>query len=358
MKLFAEIAKTEDQDDGTIKVWGWASTGAVDSDGEVVTPEAMKAALPDYMKFGAVREMHQPKAAGTAIEASVDDEGKTWFGAHVVDSEAVKKVKANVYKGFSIGGKVTDRDQMNKSIIKGIKLVEVSLVDRPANPEAVITVMKAERTPEDAVAELAEMLNSGKVSPERLIELAKADTVAPASASPEVASVPEQEPAPEAVEKSMWTAKSLLDALMVMRDACSSVKYEVKAGEHSDALATEMRATLKALGEVAQKYLGEEMAMMIGEKEAAASSDDLAKLSDATERIAKLESDLDAAKAEVERLKNLPAPGKALLKAIAVAKSEDSNITETAIENDPALTLKGEALALHQLKSMYRAVAR
>ena len=68
MKLYADIAKTEEQDDGTIKVWGWASTGAVDSDGEIITPDAMKAALPDYMKFGAVREMHQSKAAGTAIE--------------------------------------------------------------------------------------------------------------------------------------------------------------------------------------------------------------------------------------------------------------------------------------------------
>lgn len=365
MKLFAEIAKTEEQDDGTIKVWGWASTGAVDSDGEVVTPEAMKAALPDYMKFGAVREMHQPKAAGTAIEASVDDEGKTWFGAHVVDSEAVKKVKANVYKGFSIGGKVTDRDQMNKSIIKGIKLVEVSLVDRPANPEAVITVMKAERTPEDAVTELAEMLNAGKVSPERLIELAKADIVAPATATSEIASAPAQEQGqaperaqPDTVEKSMWTAKSLLDALMCLRECCASADYEASAGEHTEALATEMRATLKALAEVCQKYLNEEMAMLMGDKQAAASSDDLAKLADATEQIAKLEGELGAAKAEVERLQNLPAPGKALLKAIAVGKSEDSNITETATKEDPALTLKGEALALHQLKSMYRAVAR
>jgi len=184
MKLYADIAKTEEQDDGTIKVWGWASTGAVDSDGEIITPEAMKAALPDYMKFGAVREMHQAKAAGTAIEADVKEDGKTWFGAHVVDSEAVKKVKANVYKGFSIGGKVTDRDQMNKSIIKGIKLVEVSLVDRPANPEAVITIMKAERSAEDDVAELAAMLDAGTVTPARLIELAKADFSVAQTATP------------------------------------------------------------------------------------------------------------------------------------------------------------------------------
>ena len=144
MKLYAEISKVEDQDDGTIKVWGWASSESVDSDGETITADAMKAALPDYMKFGAVREMHQAKAAGTAIEAEVNEEGMTWFGAHVVDSEAVKKVKASVYKGFSIGGRVTERDNMNKSIIKGINLVEISLVDRPANPDAVFTIFKAD----------------------------------------------------------------------------------------------------------------------------------------------------------------------------------------------------------------------
>jgi hypothetical protein len=43
----------------------------MDSDGEIITPEAMKAALPEYLKFGAVREMHGANAAGTAIEAEV-----------------------------------------------------------------------------------------------------------------------------------------------------------------------------------------------------------------------------------------------------------------------------------------------
>ena len=143
-KLYAEISKTEKQDDGTIKVWGYASTEAVDSDGETITADAMKAALPDYMKFGAVREMHQNIAAGTAISAEVDDTGKTNFGAHIVDPLAVEKVQTGVYKGFSIGGKVLGRDDLDKSIIKSIKLVEVSLVDRPANPEAVFTCYKAE----------------------------------------------------------------------------------------------------------------------------------------------------------------------------------------------------------------------
>ncbi len=147
-KLYGEISKTQELEDGTLMVEGIASTDGVDSDGEIITSTAMKAAIPDYMKFGAVREMHQPLAAGTAVNMETGDDGVTTIKAHIVDSEAVKKVKAGVYKGFSVGGKVTSRDELQKTTITGIKLVEVSLVDRPANPEAVITCYKAETVEE------------------------------------------------------------------------------------------------------------------------------------------------------------------------------------------------------------------
>lgn len=143
-KLFGAIQKVNDQDDGTIIVEGIASTEEVDSDGETVLANAIKTAIPDYMKFGAVREMHQPLAAGTALDISVSDDGVTTIKAHIVDAEAIKKVRTNVYKGFSIGGSVTERDSINKTVITGINLVEVSLVDRPANPGAVITCFKAD----------------------------------------------------------------------------------------------------------------------------------------------------------------------------------------------------------------------
>ena len=145
-KLYGAIQKVHDQEDGSIIVEGIASSEQVDSDGEVITAAAIKAAIPEYMKFGtgAVREMHQLKAAGTALDIAVGDDNVTVIKAHIVDSEAVKKVKANVYKGFSVGGSITSRDELNKTVITGIDLVEVSLVDRPANPSAVITCYKAE----------------------------------------------------------------------------------------------------------------------------------------------------------------------------------------------------------------------
>jgi hypothetical protein len=180
--FFSPFAKVEENDDGTIKVYGIASTEATDSDGETVLASAIEAAIPDYMTFGAVREMHQPKAAGTAIDISVGSDGVTNFAALIVDPDAVKKVQTGVYKGFSIGGNVTARDTTDKTVITGINLIEVSLVDRPANPDAVISLWKADMkptpiaaaiTPDLAIDQLAEMLNKGSVNAVTLLELAK-----------------------------------------------------------------------------------------------------------------------------------------------------------------------------------------
>src|SRR5882762_5090540 len=82
-------------------------------------------------------------AAGTTLEAEVGDDGMTRIVAHVVDPVAVAKVKNKVYRGFSIGGRVTQRDAANPKTITGLVLSEISLVDRPANPEAVFDCWKA-----------------------------------------------------------------------------------------------------------------------------------------------------------------------------------------------------------------------
>ena len=143
MLIYGQLTKVEALDDGSIRVHGVASTGARDGAGEVVRPDAMRAALPAYMAFGAIREMHQPRAAGAALSAEVGEDGITRLAAHVVDPVAVSKVKAGVYKGLSIGGKVLARDPDDPTVITALRLDEVSLVDRPCNPEAVIDLWKA-----------------------------------------------------------------------------------------------------------------------------------------------------------------------------------------------------------------------
>ncbi|HEY3919441.1 MAG TPA: XkdF-like putative serine protease domain-containing protein [Stellaceae bacterium] len=123
-------------------VYGYASTKARDSQGEIVTRAAIEAALPGYMEFANIREMHQLSAVGVVKSADLDDKGLR-LSAKVVDDDAWAKVKEGVYKGLSIGGRVTQRDAVNKAIITGVELHEISLVDRPANPEARIEAFKA-----------------------------------------------------------------------------------------------------------------------------------------------------------------------------------------------------------------------
>lgn len=164
MTFFVPLTKVDDEQR---MVWGYASTEAVDSDGDIVTREAMEGALDGYMKFANIREMHQLSAVGTADEANVDNKG-LWLGAKIVDDVAWKKVKTRVYKGFSIGGAATKRDPRDPKKITGLELIEISLVDRPANPEALIEVFKA------ATAAPARKENKPMSVEDKARELAKA----------------------------------------------------------------------------------------------------------------------------------------------------------------------------------------
>lgn len=141
-------------------VEGVASSEAIDSYGDIVRITAIKDALPDYMAFANLRAMHSNIAAGTVTKAEINEKDKLfWITAKVVDKGEWEKVVESVYKGFSIGGQieeaeplmvdVEDKDGNTHEVWTGgfeitkLKLVEISLVDRPANPEAMIDSYKS-----------------------------------------------------------------------------------------------------------------------------------------------------------------------------------------------------------------------
>jgi HK97 family phage prohead protease len=155
MRFYGNLTKVDTEQR---MVFGYASTEAVDAHGEVVLKSAIEDALADYLEFANLREMHQLSAVGTTEEASVDDRG-LYIGAKVVDDVAWGKVTSGVYKGFSVGGKVLARDKDNKKIITKILLTEISLVDRPSNPEARFDVWKAAGAEPDAVAKATAVLD-------------------------------------------------------------------------------------------------------------------------------------------------------------------------------------------------------
>lgn len=126
-------------------VGGVFTSEAIDVQDDMVDWDATKEAVDDWRKWSNIREMHQPSAVGVAVTIELDDTKKqAYLEAKIVDDAAWEKVVAGVYKGFSIGGKVLQAIKEAAGIRRIIRYIlnEVSLVDKPANPEAVFLFAK------------------------------------------------------------------------------------------------------------------------------------------------------------------------------------------------------------------------
>ena len=143
---YAEIIKSTENEDGTLMVYGKATDDTLDLDQQICDPAWLSKAMPEWMVSGGnVREMHGSSAAGVAKEYEAKSDGH-YINTLIVDPLAITKVKAGVYKGFSIGIKaprvVRDNKAANGRIIDG-QIIEISLVDRPANPSAKLIMAKS-----------------------------------------------------------------------------------------------------------------------------------------------------------------------------------------------------------------------
>ena len=144
--VYADILKFDDNGDGTLTVYGKATDDALDIDQQICDPVWLDKAMPDWFRSGGnIREQHSNIAAGVAKEYEAKADGH-YISALVVDPVSVKKVQNRVLRGFSIGIKsprvVMDKKAANGRIIDG-QIVEVSLVDRPANPNCQLVLAKS-----------------------------------------------------------------------------------------------------------------------------------------------------------------------------------------------------------------------
>jgi hypothetical protein len=130
-------------------VSGFATLDNVDKQADIVTTDA---SLKAFSKFrGNIREMHQPVSVGKMVnfkeDKYFDPETKKFYSGVYVSAYVSKgaqdtweKVLDGTLSGFSIGGRMNKWDdaydeKMEKTvrIIKDYDLVELSLVDNPAN---------------------------------------------------------------------------------------------------------------------------------------------------------------------------------------------------------------------------------
>jgi uncharacterized protein YeeX (DUF496 family) len=132
-------------------VSGFATLDNIDRHGDIVTPQASEKAFARFR--GNLREMHQPIAVGKVVSFEPQDfldkeSGKTYKGIYVDAyiskgaQDTWEKVLDGTLTGFSIGGNIveasyepTDNNDDNR-VIKDYELMELSLVDNPANPMA------------------------------------------------------------------------------------------------------------------------------------------------------------------------------------------------------------------------------
>jgi hypothetical protein len=141
------IPFTAKGDDSERVVEGYVSSPAVDCDEQIVDQEWLKSELPEWMlRYGNIREQHNPqRAVGRAQAVDVQTQPGPYLSARIVDDDAWRKVQAGVYNGFSVGIKapriVHDGTAKNGRIVGG-KLIEISIVDRPANEAAKFVVLK------------------------------------------------------------------------------------------------------------------------------------------------------------------------------------------------------------------------
>ena len=148
LRVFAPVQRV---DEGARMVHGvFVSDAPVDEygTGVVLDWEATRVAVEAWRAWGNIREMHQLVAAGVAREITLDDEAHLGrVGAYIVDDPAWEKVKAGVYKGFSIGA-----DPLRWEVganygdpvrVTEYEIVEVSLVDKPKDATNVIEMWRA-----------------------------------------------------------------------------------------------------------------------------------------------------------------------------------------------------------------------
>ena len=143
---YAPILKYDTNDDGTVTVYGKATDETLDVDQQICDNGWLKSAMPDWFESaGNIREMHGSTAAGVATDYEEKADGH-YIRAKIVDDGSVKKIKNGVLKGFSIGIRsprvIRDAKAPGGRIVGG-QIVEVSVVDRPANPSAKMTIAKA-----------------------------------------------------------------------------------------------------------------------------------------------------------------------------------------------------------------------
>jgi hypothetical protein len=239
---WAPITKTEKRDDGTLMVYGPAVSTDLDSDGQRFSQEFIDNAMPAWLRDGAnVREQHDPKrAVGVGVGLTRSDDGAQLLAAKVVDSEAIRKVDHKVLRGFSVGVRepriVMGKADAPGGEIVGGRVIEVSLVDRPANGRCLFEMAKAD--------------GSGALQPIDDPKVVERDG-SPDATKDDVPDVEKRDFPAKEREEAAESGEAMKDGAYPIKsksDLRNAIKAVGRGGANHDAIRRHVIARAKALG--------------------------------------------------------------------------------------------------------------
>lgn len=386
IKMNFPIMKSEKLEDGRLMIEGVATSEAVDNANEIIDYDSAKSAFADW-KGNIREQHDPKKAVGKAIEVIADDASrqiivKAFISKGAQDTQ--EKILDGTLSDFSISGRVEKRikekAQKGDGEVEVTRLVmkrisETSVVDSGCNPETSFSIVKAdgdslllvgaeegeeaEKSEPGAIDLLADMLNKGEVSAEQLLAFAKGEatpspTVAPVEGEGQEAAKSDGE---SETQKGMWQLETFASLISSIGNMVSDTAWEAEYEGDNSPLPANLMEWLKA-GVVIFKDMAEEetneLLASLGEKFPAPAAtavelgdgknDDVVKaefasLQDSVTKALAIDSDSsadDVAKAigslrdevakandRIKALETQPAPGKALLKAIAKGDDVD-----------------------------------
>lgn len=330
------ITKTKKLENGGLEVEGVFSSDVLDKTRDVVTIEATKIAW-DRWEAKNLREQHDPKkAVGKALEVEYFEEGgvaKALLRGFITPGapDTIQKVEDKTLGYFSIGAMVNATEAFKAGDGKPARritdydLVEISLVDNPANPDA---KLKYAMAPVDGLLEALESaataapeaetrfgkalkaaVKDAPVAPVEPGPVAKAEPPAPAPVEPPAPAAP----APVAVQKygEEWDITAALDILLGLKGLlfCETLEPEQEPPAQRKFLETAIEAL--------QNFIASEAGELAGADPGAAAASEMSARPSLLKTLARAFAARDAAMAaRIDSLEKtiaaIPAPFTAL----------------------------------------------
>ena len=145
---FGEVFKFNKQSDGSLQVFGKATNDTLDGDLQKCDLAWSSKAMEKWLSTGAnMRVQHNPSLYPAGVGMSVDSKPDgVYLMAEIAEATAIRLVEKGALRAFSVGIShpkfARDATAPNGRIVGG-DIVEVSLVDRPSNPDCAFTVKMA-----------------------------------------------------------------------------------------------------------------------------------------------------------------------------------------------------------------------